>query len=72
LREKRTAARVATLYGKAMDAAVENPILGDRFAADAVAQIDSNFNALKLPSKGRDIPETKTVAPVRSRLTSSS
>jgi len=69
---KRTAARVATLYGKAMDAAVKNPILGNRFAAPAVARIDSNFNALKLPSRGRDIPETKTVAPVRSRLTSSS
>jgi len=69
---KRTAARVATLYGKAMDAAVKNPILGNRFAAAAVARIDSNFNALKLPSRWQDIPETKTVAPVRSRLTSSS
>ena len=69
---KRTAARVATLYGKAMDAAVKNPILGNRFAAAAVVRIDSNFNALKLPSRWRDIPETKTVAPVRSRLTSSS
>ncbi len=28
---------LATLYGKALDAAVEHPILGDRFAADAVA-----------------------------------
>ena len=49
---KRTATRVATLYGKAMDAAVKNPILGDHFAAAAVARIDSNFNALKLPSGG--------------------
>jgi O-methyltransferase involved in polyketide biosynthesis len=43
---------LATLYGKTMDAAVENPILGDRFAAAAGARIDSNFNALKLPSGG--------------------
>jgi O-methyltransferase involved in polyketide biosynthesis len=27
---------LATLYSKAMDVALENPILGDRFAADAV------------------------------------
>jgi O-methyltransferase involved in polyketide biosynthesis len=43
---------LATLYGKAMDAAVENPILGDRFAADAVARIDYDFKALKLPNGG--------------------
>ncbi len=43
---------LATLYGKAMDAAVENPILGDRIAADAVARIDYDFKALKLPSGG--------------------
>jgi O-methyltransferase involved in polyketide biosynthesis len=43
---------LATLYGKAMDAAVENPILGDRFAADAVARIDYDFKALKLPKGG--------------------
>lgn len=41
---------LATLYGKAMDAAVEHPILGDRFAAEAVAAIDFDFNELKLPS----------------------
>ena len=45
---------LATLYGKALDAAVENPILGDQFAADAVARIDYDFKALKLP-KGGDI-----------------
>lgn len=45
---------LATLYGKALDAAVENPILGDRFAADAVARIDYDFKALKLP-KGAEI-----------------
>jgi O-methyltransferase involved in polyketide biosynthesis len=43
---------LATLYGKALDAAVEHPILGDRFAADAVARIDYDFKALKLPSGG--------------------
>jgi O-methyltransferase involved in polyketide biosynthesis len=43
---------LATLYGKALDAAVENPILGDRFAADAIARIDYDFKELKLPSGG--------------------
>jgi O-methyltransferase involved in polyketide biosynthesis len=43
---------LATLYGKAMDATVENPILGDRFAADAVARIDYDFKELKVPSGG--------------------
>jgi O-methyltransferase involved in polyketide biosynthesis len=43
---------LATLYGKAMDAALEDPILGDRFAADAVARIDYDFKALKLPKGG--------------------
>ncbi|WNG13365.1 class I SAM-dependent methyltransferase [Cystobacter fuscus] len=49
-REKET--YLATLYGKAMDAAVDNPILGDRFAADATARIDYDFKALKLPKGG--------------------
>jgi O-methyltransferase involved in polyketide biosynthesis len=31
---------------------MENPILGDRFAADAVARIDYDFKALKLPGGG--------------------
>jgi hypothetical protein len=43
---------LATLYGKAMDAGVEHPILGDRFAAEAVARIDYDFKALKLPKGG--------------------
>jgi O-methyltransferase involved in polyketide biosynthesis len=43
---------LATLYGKALDATVEQPILGDRFAAEAVARIDYDFKALKLPSGG--------------------
>jgi O-methyltransferase involved in polyketide biosynthesis len=41
---------LATLYGKAMDAKVAHPILGDRYAADAVARIDYDFRELKLPS----------------------
>ncbi|MBA3946689.1 MAG: class I SAM-dependent methyltransferase [Herpetosiphonaceae bacterium] len=41
-----------TLYGKALDAAVEKPILGDHFAADAVAHIDFDFRELKLPNGG--------------------
>jgi O-methyltransferase involved in polyketide biosynthesis len=43
---------LATLYGKALDAAAEHPILGDRFAADAVARIAYDFKALKLPRGG--------------------
>jgi O-methyltransferase involved in polyketide biosynthesis len=43
---------LATLYGKALDANVANPILGDRFAADAVARIDYDFKELKLPNGG--------------------
>lgn len=43
---------LATLYGKALDAAVEHPILGDQFAAEAVARIDYDFKRLKLPRGG--------------------
>ncbi|MFN8475841.1 MAG: class I SAM-dependent methyltransferase [Anaerolineae bacterium] len=43
---------LATLYGKALDASAQNPILGDRFAADAVARIDYDFKDLKLPNGG--------------------
>jgi O-methyltransferase involved in polyketide biosynthesis len=43
---------LATLYGKALDARAEHPILGDRFAADAVARIDLDFRSLKLPRGG--------------------
>lgn len=42
---------LATLYGKALDAKAEHPILGDRFAADAVARIDYDFEQLKLPNR---------------------
>src|SRR5690242_17930957 len=45
---------LATLYGKAQDATAEHSILGDRFAADAVARIDYDFKALNLP-RGADI-----------------
>jgi O-methyltransferase involved in polyketide biosynthesis len=43
---------LATLYGKALDATTAQPILGDHFAAEAVARIDYDFKALKLPSGG--------------------
>ncbi|NTU79282.1 MAG: class I SAM-dependent methyltransferase [Chloroflexales bacterium] len=43
---------LATLYGKALDAHVAHPILGDHFAADAVARIDYDFTELKLPNGG--------------------
>lgn len=43
---------LATLYGKALDAAVTDPILGDRCAAETVARIDYDFEELKLPSGG--------------------
>lgn len=41
---------LATLYGKAVDAAAKDSILNDRFAAEAVARIDYDFKELKLPS----------------------
>ena len=43
---------LATLYGKALDASAEHPILGDRYAAGAVARIDYDFKELKLPNGG--------------------
>jgi O-methyltransferase involved in polyketide biosynthesis len=52
---------LATLYGKALDAAAKSPILGDRFAAEAVARIDYDFKALKLP-RGGDVS-----LPIRAR-----
>ena len=39
----------ATLYGKALDARKTSPILGDRWAAEAVERIDFDFQSLKLP-----------------------
>ena len=41
---------LATLYGKALDAAAEPSILNDHMAAAAVARIDYNFAALHLPN----------------------
>jgi O-methyltransferase involved in polyketide biosynthesis len=52
---------LATLYGKALDAAAKSPILGDRFAAEAVARIDYDFKAVKLP-RGGDVS-----LPIRAR-----
>lgn len=43
---------LATVYGKALDASAPSPILGDRYAAEAVARIDYDFRELKLPSGG--------------------
>jgi O-methyltransferase involved in polyketide biosynthesis len=43
---------LVTLYGRALDAGLARPILGDRFAAEAVERIDYDFKALKLPGGG--------------------
>jgi O-methyltransferase involved in polyketide biosynthesis len=43
---------LSTLYGKALDAGTEHPILADRFAAEAVARIDFDFRSLKLARGG--------------------
>ncbi len=51
---KKNETYLATLYGKAQDAAAENPILGDRFAAEAVARIDFDFKEFK-PQSGGEI-----------------
>src|SRR5262245_36017516 len=40
---------LATLYGKALDAGVDNSILRDTFAEEAVRHLDYEFARLKLP-----------------------
>lgn len=52
--EKKQETYLATLYGKALDARAERPILSDRFAAEAVDRIDLDFRTLKLP-RGAEI-----------------
>lgn len=52
---------LTTLYGKALDAGAANPILGDHLAAEAVARLDCDFKALKLPRGG------EVSLPVRAR-----
>jgi O-methyltransferase involved in polyketide biosynthesis len=37
---------LSTIYGKALDARAENPILGDRYADEAVRRIDFDFEKL--------------------------
>ncbi len=37
---------LSTIYGKALDARAEHPILGDRFAEDAIRRIDFDFDKL--------------------------
>lgn len=39
---------LATLYGRAVDARAERPVLGDPTAADAVARIDYDFDKFKI------------------------
>ncbi len=43
-----------TLYGKALDNRTKNPILGDKFADEAVRRIDFEFENLKSP-KGASV-----------------
>jgi O-methyltransferase involved in polyketide biosynthesis len=49
---KQKDAFLTTLYGKALDARARDPILGDRFAAEAIERIDFDLSELKLPSGG--------------------
>ena len=42
-----------TMYGKALDARADDPILGDTMADAAVRKMDFDFDTLKLPSGGR-------------------
>jgi O-methyltransferase involved in polyketide biosynthesis len=42
---------LATLYGRALDARAEHPVLGDHTAEDAVRRIDYDFGKFKI-SKG--------------------
>jgi O-methyltransferase involved in polyketide biosynthesis len=39
---------LATLYGRALDARAENPVLGDTTAVDAVGRIDYDFGKFKI------------------------
>jgi len=39
---------LATLYGRALDAQAEQPVLGDRAAVDAVGRIDYDFGKFKI------------------------
>lgn len=39
---------LSTLYLKALDARLKRPVLGDRFAGDAVARIDFDWSALEM------------------------
>ncbi len=43
---------LTTVYGKALDNRAENPILGDRFADEALQKIDFDFKKLKFPKGG--------------------
>ena len=43
---------LSTLYGKALDSRVEDTILGDTFADEAVRRIDFDFEKLKLAKDG--------------------
>jgi len=43
---------LTTVYGKALDNRAEDPILGDRFADEALQKIDFDFKKLKMPSGG--------------------
>jgi O-methyltransferase involved in polyketide biosynthesis len=45
---------MSTLYGKALDARVSAPILGDTLADEAVRQLDFDFASLKVP-KGASV-----------------
>ena len=60
---KRTAAPVATLYGKAMDAAVKNPILGNRFAAAAVAAHRLQLQRVEAPEQVARYPRNEDCGP---------
>lgn len=51
-----------TLYGKALDSRIENPILGDTFADEVVHKIDFDFEKLNI-AKGSSIS-----LPVRAKL----
>ena len=42
---------LATLYGKALDAESDNPILGDRFAKDIVDRIDYDWSKTSITAR---------------------
>lgn len=54
------ATMLTTLYLKALDADLASPVLGDRFAKEAVARIDFDWDSLKAPVRWAPLVTVRT------------